>query len=491
MKRRILFVDDEPNLLAAVQRQTRKHFEIETAVGGEEGLAKFEKEGPFGVVVSDLRMPGMNGIEFLAKVREMSPGTVRLMLTGFADLEAAMDAVNESNIFRFLTKPCPPTRMIKALSDALAQFDLVMAEKELLEKTLSGSVKVLVEVLSMVNPNAFSRASRIKKYVSQVSEVLGLENKWRFEVAALLSHLGCVTLSQETLDKIIAGRPLSKEEQALYEKHPQVAASLLMRIPRMEEVAAMVEGQYEPPGDPEEIRKDPVLLGAWAMVVIPASVLGKMMESGAKTSKAFITALIVLVVISLAMFWVEKEVILSEIDKSKELAITFLQEMKFQADAEHRVVEQIGQMFDVLRHLSPAIMALSAAAQLFIGWMLMLGFLKLAGEFTPSPGSFLYWKMPLPYVYVVGILIVMRLLGGDMLRLVADNALLFLGFFYALFGFSLLEYYLKKMRVSTFLRILFYLGVLLLQLPGLVGAALVGFFDSYFDFRKVRARLIG
>ena len=137
-----------------------------------------------------------------------------------------------------------------------------MAEKELLEKTLSGSVKVLVEVLSMVNPNAFSRASRIKKYVSQVSEVLGLENKWRFEVAALLSHLGCVTLSQETLDKIIAGRPLSKEEQALYEKHPQVAASLLKRIPRMEEVAAMVEGQYEPPGDPEEIRKDPVLLGA-------------------------------------------------------------------------------------------------------------------------------------------------------------------------------------------------------------------------------------
>ncbi len=262
MKRRILFVDDEPNLLAAVQRQTRKRFDIEIAVGGEEGLAKFDKDGPFGVVVSDLRMPGMNGIEFLGKIRERSPGTVRLMLTGFADLEAAMDAVNESNIFRFLTKPCPPVRMIKALNDALEQFDLVMAEKELLEKTLSGSVKVLVEVLSMVNPNAFSRASRIKKIVSQMAQVLGLENRWRFEVAALLSHLGCVTLSQETLDKVLAGRPLSAEEKELFEKHPKVAASLLKRIPRMEEVAAMVENQYEAGGDPGEIRSNPVFLGS-------------------------------------------------------------------------------------------------------------------------------------------------------------------------------------------------------------------------------------
>ncbi len=262
MKRRILFVDDEPNLLAAVQRQTRRHFEIEIAVGGEEGLEKFRREGPFGVVVSDLRMPGMNGIEFLGKIREMSPPTVRLMLTGFADLEAAMDAVNESNIFRFLTKPCPPTRMLKALGDALEQFDLVMAEKELLEKTLSGSVKVLVEVLSMVNPNAFSRASRIKKYVSQIAEVLGLENRWRFEVAALLSHLGWVTLSQETLDKIIAGRPLTAEEKRLYEKHPRVAASLLQRIPRLEEVAAMVAKQNDPLGEAEKTRSDPVLLGS-------------------------------------------------------------------------------------------------------------------------------------------------------------------------------------------------------------------------------------
>ncbi len=262
MKRAILFVDDEPNLLAAVQRQTRKRFDIRTAVGGEEGLAVFEKEGPFGVVVSDLRMPGMNGIEFLGKIREMSPETVRLMLTGFADLEAAMEAVNESNIFRFLTKPCPPTRMIKALEDALDQFDLVTAEKELLEKTLSGAVKVLVEVLSMVNPNAFSRASRIKKYVSQLARVLGLENRWRFEVAALLSHLGCVTLSQETLDKVLAGRPLTAEERDLYGRHPQVAASLLKRIPRMEEVAAMVEGQYESPPESGKIRSDPVLLGA-------------------------------------------------------------------------------------------------------------------------------------------------------------------------------------------------------------------------------------
>src|ERR1022692_2024409 len=108
MSEKILFVDDDPNLLASCERSLRRHFQIETAEGGEAGLAKLASRGPYAVVVADRQMPRMDGIEFLGAVRKRAPDTVRIMLTGNADLEGAIRVVNEGNIFRFLTKPCPP-----------------------------------------------------------------------------------------------------------------------------------------------------------------------------------------------------------------------------------------------------------------------------------------------------------------------------------------------------------------------------------------------
>src|SRR5829696_4359 len=135
---KILCVDDERNVLEAYQRSLRKEFHIEIATSGAEGLAAVESQGPYAVIVSDMRMPGMDGIRFLAKVKEKAPDSVRIMLTGNADQQTAIEAVNEGNIFRFLTKPCPPETLAKALSAGLQQYWLVVAEKELLEKTLSG-----------------------------------------------------------------------------------------------------------------------------------------------------------------------------------------------------------------------------------------------------------------------------------------------------------------------------------------------------------------
>src|SRR4030042_1805929 len=98
----------------------------------------FPSGKPYAVIVSDLKMPGMNGIKFLSKVREMAPDSVRVMLTGFAELQTAIDAVNEGNIFRFLTKPCPPDILSRALDMGIEQYRLITAERELLEQTLKG-----------------------------------------------------------------------------------------------------------------------------------------------------------------------------------------------------------------------------------------------------------------------------------------------------------------------------------------------------------------
>ncbi|MGA2348973.1 MAG: response regulator [Terracidiphilus sp.] len=134
MVEKILFVDDEPSVLDGYRRMLRREFEVDTAVGGQEGLAKIHDFGPYSVVISDMRMPGMNGAQFLAQVRKNTPDTIRMLLTGYTDINAAIDAVNEGKIFRFLTKPCAKESLVEAINLGLVEYRSVKAEKELIKK---------------------------------------------------------------------------------------------------------------------------------------------------------------------------------------------------------------------------------------------------------------------------------------------------------------------------------------------------------------------
>lgn len=134
MPDKILLVDDEPAVLEGYKRLLYRHFAVDTAPSGESGLALMHVAGPFSVVISDMRMPGMNGAEFLAAAREKAPNTVRMLLTGHADLDAAIDAVNRGKIFRFLSKPCPKEVLVDAINEGIAQYRAAETEKELAEK---------------------------------------------------------------------------------------------------------------------------------------------------------------------------------------------------------------------------------------------------------------------------------------------------------------------------------------------------------------------
>jgi response regulator RpfG family c-di-GMP phosphodiesterase len=265
-KEKILLVDDEQNILTGLKRQLRGTFNIVTAEGGHKGLEALEEQGPFAVIVSDMRMPEMNGIQFLVKASEICPDTVRMMLTGNAGLETAMHAVNEGNIFRFLTKPCKKETMEWALTDGIKQYRLVMAERDLLENTLKGSVQVLTSILELVNPLAFSRTSRIQNYVSQICKRLNVNDVWQYELAAMLSQIGCVAVPSDILSKVYAGGDLSEEELQMFRDHPQLGKQLLSNIPRLEKVSEMVSGQLtgiqKTASDSDTSLSDPGLLGA-------------------------------------------------------------------------------------------------------------------------------------------------------------------------------------------------------------------------------------
>jgi response regulator RpfG family c-di-GMP phosphodiesterase len=243
MHEKVLFVDDEPQVLEGYQRLLRREFEVETAVGGEQGLTSIQGRGPYALVVSDMRMPGMDGVQFLSRVKQAAPDTVRMVLTGQADMTVAMNAVNEGNIFRFLTKPCDKETLSKAITTGFVQYRLVMAEKGLLENTLMGSIKVLTDVLSLVNPAAFGRSMRITRYVRHLVTKLRVESPWRYEIAAMLSQLGCVALHPDVIEAAYAGNTLPEEDQKRFDAHPQMARELLINIPRLEPTAWMIGQQ--------------------------------------------------------------------------------------------------------------------------------------------------------------------------------------------------------------------------------------------------------
>jgi len=243
MEEAVLFVDDEQHLLEAIARSLRSRFAIHTAASGADGLRVLECSGPFAVVVSDMRMPQMNGVQFLTKVRDLYPDTVRMILSGQSDLADTIAAVNDGNIFRFLSKPCSTQCLQAAVGTAVEQYRLVTSEKVLLEQTLSGAVAMLIEMLSLVTPAAYSRARRMQHYVVALTAVLELRERWQWPLAALVSQIGCVSLPKETLSKVEAGQELSEEERVLHQSHPQLAAKMLQAIPRLEEVAAIVGGQ--------------------------------------------------------------------------------------------------------------------------------------------------------------------------------------------------------------------------------------------------------
>lgn len=244
---RILCVDDEPLVLQGLRRNLRPHFEVVTAPGGIEALGLLQDDGPFAVVLSDMRMPVMDGARLLAQARAVAPDTTRILLTGHADLEAAVAAVNQGQVFRFLTKPCPHEELLAALQAGAEQYRLLHAERELLEQTLTGAVKALSEVLALSNPTAFGRAARVHRTVSALCARLAPPDRWAIEVAAQLSQVGAIQLPSAVAEKVYFGQPLTPGEQAMVDRGPALADQLLANIPRLEPVRAILAAQAAGP----------------------------------------------------------------------------------------------------------------------------------------------------------------------------------------------------------------------------------------------------
>lgn len=265
-KRRILCVDDDSSVLSAMRRQLYRDFEVHVALGPDNGLKAVRDFGGYEIILSDLRMPIMDGLEFLRQVRDLSPETIRIMLTGHADVDVAIRAINDGAVFRFLTKPCSEEMLLASIQLGLRQYDLQHAERELLDQTLRGAVRMLTDVLSVANPTAFGRASRIGRLVRKLADQLRLEDTWKLDVAAMLSQIGCITVPEEILRRHYAGKELDVRELEIFRKHAGMAQELMEHIPRLEDIGAIIANQdkrFDGDGEPQNgLAGDAIPLGS-------------------------------------------------------------------------------------------------------------------------------------------------------------------------------------------------------------------------------------
>jgi response regulator RpfG family c-di-GMP phosphodiesterase len=237
----VLCVDDEPRVVDGLALHLRRNYQVLTANGAQSALEILKDKGPPAVIVSDMRMPGIDGATLLKRVKDLYPEMTRILLTGEPGRDAAIAAVNEGQIFRFLTKPCPPDQLLAAIEAGVSHHRLVVAERVLLQETLIGCIKALVDILAITNPAAFGRATRVQRLAMELAEAIGTKGFWQLEAAAMLSQIGFVALPVELAEKLYYGKRLTPAERGLADGAAQTAQRLLGHIPRLEPVMEILK----------------------------------------------------------------------------------------------------------------------------------------------------------------------------------------------------------------------------------------------------------
>ena len=256
MTTKVLLVDDEPRVLEAIVRNLEddEDLELRIATGGEAGLAVLAKHPDVAVVISDMRMPGMDGAVFLQRVHDAVPTAARVLLTGQSDLQDAARAVNEAGLFRFLLKPCP-TETLRATIHAAAQHAATeRAERDVLERTLGATLHVLEDVLQLAAPALYRPAPTARRVARVLAQKYNLAPCWELDAAAMLHPIGQLGLPEGLVSRARQGARLVPQESAAWGGYPGISEEIVSKIPRMETVAALLgaldrTGRADPPAD--------------------------------------------------------------------------------------------------------------------------------------------------------------------------------------------------------------------------------------------------
>ncbi len=301
-KHTILVVDDEESIRKALRRLfKRAGYHILVADGGADGLDEIKKSvSPITLIISDQRMPGMNGAEFLEQAKKICPDAIRFLLTGYSDMDALVSAINEGEIHRYLAKPWNDEDLLIQVRQAIEQYELVVENKKMakliqrqnqdlqklnddlesqvikrtraiimkhdeLEKSMMESFRLLIFMVEMMNPLLGEYLIHSGRLAGEVARQMGLDKTVSdtIEIAGMFHDMGLLGMPESVLAK--RKHEMETTEYDLYTQHPVIVAVSFQAIPRLSDVAEMIlchHENYDGTGYPNGLQKEDIPLGS-------------------------------------------------------------------------------------------------------------------------------------------------------------------------------------------------------------------------------------
>ena len=263
----VLMVDDEQKVLDGHRRTLRTRFDLHTAPGGTAALEAMEAHGPFTVVVADFKMPDLDGISLLARVAELYPDTVRMILTGYADMDTAIRAVNTGTIFRFLTKPSDPDELTMAISAGIEHAEMVRDARELeivrrLKDGFEQALHAFTRLVEFRDPYTSGHMDRTAEIAVMIAERLNMaeDDIAGLRLGAMVHDIGKVAVPSHILNK---QGELTDAEFSIIKAHAEVGAEIFKGLGVEWPIARMIREHHERmdgTGYPEGLSGDQILL---------------------------------------------------------------------------------------------------------------------------------------------------------------------------------------------------------------------------------------
>lgn len=270
---RVLCVDDEPNILSALRRMlSLEGYQVSVAESGHKALQLLGQEKPE-VMVCDMRMPGMTGVDVLEQASQISPMTMRILLTGAADQHDTIDAINRGQIYRYLGKPWNDAELLAVIRAAIEMGEVNRAKEMRLRASYVTSIKAYSGLMALRRPDLLAHSRRVANLARRVARKLGLDDEQVQEIyiAGLLHDVGKIGLLDRILDTKFIELPLS--DAKLYRKHPEMGQTCLRIVDELQEVGRIVRGHHEyhdGTGFPDRLAGDAIPLGARIVGLVEA-----------------------------------------------------------------------------------------------------------------------------------------------------------------------------------------------------------------------------
>ncbi len=269
----VLVVDDEIDNVSLLKRTLRREYDVLTATSGFEALDILASvDADVALIISDQRMPGMTGTEFITRTVDSFPNTLRILLTGYSDIDAMIDGINKCELFQYVTKPWDPTELKIVVGQAIDTYQLALTKKSLLKQLrelLYTTIQAISEALDEKDTYTHGHSKRVTLYALILGRAMNLDTATleKLQLAGLLHDIGKIGTPERILNK---PGGLTHEEFDVIKKHPRKGKDILKDIKQLKDISSWLRShheKYDGTGYPDSLKGEEIPLPARILAV--------------------------------------------------------------------------------------------------------------------------------------------------------------------------------------------------------------------------------